>query len=248
MIICAEDDGASKVFDKCNKTRGKIIRYGFGKNFDWSAANIKISHGGGVSCEVYHNGENLGILELSVSGAHNVLNSLAAIAAAYEYGVNFETSAEILKNFHGSERRMQVKGLIKEKNILVMDDYAHHPSEIKASLKAVKDIYPERRLVLVYQPHRFSRTAQFAPDFAKALSIADEIFLLPVFSAGEKEFSHSSSVEIAEKAEKKITLVNFSDAHEKIKISLQPGDLLLTMGAGDVYEIGEKILGENQNV
>jgi len=239
LIICGEDDGAVKVFKECDKARGKIIRYGFGKNFDWSAANIKNNPGGGLTCEIFHCGEALGILELSVSGAHNVLNSLAAIAAADECGINFETSAKILKNFHGSERRMQIKGEIKDKNILIMDDYAHHPSEIKATLTALKNIYPERRILVLYQPHRFSRTAQFASDIAKALSIADEIFLLPVYSAGEKEISNSSADEIIKNAEKKITLTNFNEALEKIKNSLQPGDLFLTMGAGDVYKIGE---------
>ncbi len=247
LIICAEDEGAKKVFNECDKSRGKIIRYGFRnkneKNLDWSADEIQSNHGGGISCKVFHDGKELGFLELSVSGEHNILNSLAAIAAAYEYGVSFEKSAEILKNFHGSERRMQIKGIIKDKNILIMDDYAHHPSEIQATLKAVKNIYPERRLVVLYQPHRFSRTAQFAPEIAKSLSIADEIFLLPVFSAGEKEFSHSSSDEIIKTATKKITQVNFNDAEEKIKSSLRPGDLFLTMGAGDVYKIGEEIGG-----
>ena len=244
LIICAEDDGANKVFNECNKSRGKIIRYGFNRNLDWSADEIKSTHGGGISCKVFHDGVELGPLELSVSGEHNILNSLAAIAAAYESGISFEKSSEILKNFHGSERRMQIKGIIEEKNILVMDDYAHHPSEIKATLKAVKNIYPEKRISVVYQPHRFSRTAQFAPEIAKALSIADEIFLLPVYSAGEKEFSHSSSEEIIKNASKKITLVNFNDAVEKIKNSLLPDDLFLTMGAGDVYKIGENILSE----
>ena len=242
LIICAEDDGAARVFNECDKRIGKIIRYGFGKNFDWSAANIKNNPGGGLSYEIFHENENLGLVVLPVSGAHNVLNSLAAIAAAYESGIGVKTSASILGEFHGSERRMQVKGLIKEKNILVMDDYAHHPSEIKATLSAVKNIYPERKIIVLYQPHRFSRTAQFAPDIAKALSIADEIFLLPVYSAGEKEISHSSADEIIKNATKKITLTNFNEALEKIKSSLQPGDLFLTMGAGDVYQIGEKIL------
>ena len=242
LIICAEDDGAKKVFNNCNKNRGKIIRYGFNKNFDWSANEIENSHGGGINCKVFHDGVEMGFLKLSVSGEHNILNSLAAIAAAYECGISFEKSAEILKNFHGSERRMQIKGIIEEKNILIMDDYAHHPSEIKATLNAVKNIYPEKRILVLYQPHRFSRTAQFAPEIAKALSIADEIFLLPVYSAGEKEISHSSSDEIIKNTTKKIHLVNFDDAEEKIKNSLMPGDLFLTMGAGDVYKIGECLL------
>ncbi|MBQ9594953.1 MAG: UDP-N-acetylmuramate--L-alanine ligase, partial [Synergistaceae bacterium] len=166
-----------------------------------------------------------------------------ATAAAELCGVDFETSAQILRHFHGSERRMQVKGT--RDNILVMDDYAHHPSEIKATLKAVRGIYPDKRIVVVYQPHRFSRTAKFAPDIARALNLADEIFLLPVYSAGEKELSHSSSDEITRLSEKAITLINkLDDALDSIKPSLKSGDLLITMGAGNVYEIGEQFLTE----
>ena len=241
LILCGEDEGASKVFELCKKSKGKIIRYGWGKNFDWGAYDIVKNHGGGISCKISHNGHEIGVLELSVSGEHNILNALAAISAAEICGVDFETSAKILKNFHGSERRMQIKGTTSN-NILIMDDYAHHPSEIKATLNAVKGIYPERRIVVVYQPHRFSRTAMFAPEIAKALSMADEIFLMPVFSAGEKELSHSSSNEIIKSATKKITPVNFDNALEIIESSLKPQDLLLTMGAGDVYTIGENIL------
>ena len=241
LILCGEDEGAEKVFENCEKSRGKIIRYGFSKNFDFGAYDIIEHKGGGISCKISKDGHEVGILNLSVSGKHNILNALAAISAGYFCGISIENSIEILKNFHGSERRMQVKG-ITEKNILVMDDYAHHPSEIKATLTAIKGIYPERRIIVVYQPHRFSRTAMFASEIAKSLSIADEIFLLPVYSAGEKEISHSSSDEIIKSSLKKITQINFENSLEEIKSSLRDGDLLLTMGAGDVYTIGEKIL------
>ena len=241
LILCAEDEGTQKVFERSG---GKIIRYGFGKSYDWGAYDINFSHGGGTSCKISHNGQFMGILELKVSGEHNILNALAAISAADLCGINFETSAKILKDFHGSERRMQVKGTTSN-NILVMDDYAHHPSEISATLSAVKNIYPERRIIVIYQPHRFSRTAQFAPQIAQALSAADEIFLLPVYSAGEKELSHSSSDEIIKNAAKKFTRLNFDDANEILRNTLRAGDLLLTMGAGDVYKIGEKVLREN---
>ena len=243
LILCAEDEGTSKVFDNCDKSKvqSKIIRYGWGKSFDWGAYDVIKTHGGGISCHVSHNGNEIGILELSVSGEHNILNALAAISAAYTCGIEFEISAKILKNFHGSERRMQLKGITKN-NILVMDDYAHHPSEIKATLNAVKGIYPERRLVVIYQPHRFSRTAMFAPQIAHALSMSDEIFILPVYSAGEKEISHSSSDEIIKLSTKKITPLKFDEADEILKRALKSGDLLLTMGAGDVYKIGENIL------
>ena len=247
LILCAEDEGANKVFERCNKSRGNIIRYGWGKNLYWGAYDVKSTHGGGISCKVSHNGQEVGELELKVSGKHNILNALAAISSADICGISFEQSASILKDFHGSERRMQVKGTTPNE-ILIMDDYAHHPSEIKATLNAVKEIYPEKRLVVVYQPHRFSRTAQFAPDIAKALSLADEIFLLPVYSAGEKELSHSSSDEIIKSSTKTITPVKFDNALEIIKASLKSGDLLLTMGAGDVYRLGENLLCEFNSI
>ena len=246
LVICSEDDGASQVYEHCSKTRGKIIRYGWSKDNDWAASNVKSSQGGGISCTVSHCGKELGTLELSVSGEHNILNSLAAIACADTYGIPFETSAEILKGFHGSERRMQVKGTTTD-NILVMDDYAHHPSEITATLKAARSIYPSRRLVVVYQPHRYSRTAKFAPDIARALELADKSFVLPVFSAGEHLLPHSGSDEILKHSSGKIKAADFDSVREILRSELRAGDLLLTMGAGDVYKLGENFLNESQN-
>ena len=241
LILCAEDEGASHVFEMCDKNRGEIIRYGFGISWDWGAYDITKTHGGGISCRVSHHGREVGVLTLSVSGEHNVLNALAAISAADLCGIGFEESSEILRGFHGSERRMQVKGTTSV-NILVMDDYAHHPSEIRATLEAVRGIYPERRLVVVYQPHRFTRTAMFAGQIAEALSMAGKAFILPVYSAGEKECPHSSAEEVIRLSNGKISALTFDDALETLKAEVKAGDLLLTMGAGDVYRIGEKFL------
>ena len=241
LILCAEDEGASHVFEMCDKNRGEIIRYGFGISWDWGAYDITKTHGGGISCRVSHHGREVGVLTLSVSGEHNVLNALAAISAADLCGIGFEESSEILRGFHGSERRMQVKGTTSA-NILVMDDYAHHPSEIRATLEAVRGIYPERRLVVVYQPHRFTRTAMFAGQIAEALSMAGKAFILPVYSAGEKECPHSSAEEVIRLSNGKISALTFDDALETLKSEVKAGDLLLTMGAGDVYRIGEKFL------
>ncbi|MBQ4431805.1 MAG: UDP-N-acetylmuramate--L-alanine ligase, partial [Synergistaceae bacterium] len=181
------------------------------------------------------------------SGEHNVLNSLAAIAAADSCGIDFAASAEALRGFHGSERRMQVKGTTRN-DILVMDDYAHHPSEISATLTAVKGIYPERRLVVLYQPHRFTRTAMFAGDIARALGMASKAYILPVYSAGEKQTPHSTSDEVIRLGEGNIEAVSFDDAENVLRNELRPGDIFLTMGAGDVYRIGEKFLNVNHNL
>ena len=244
LVMCAEDEGTSHVLEKCSR-RENIILYGWGKSHDWGAYDVVNNPGGGISCQVSHNGQDMGRLELTVSGEHNILNALAAISAADLCGVNFQTGAQILRHFHGSERRMQVKGT--RDNILVMDDYAHHPSEIRATLNAVKAIYPDKRIVLIYQPHRFSRTAQFAPEIARALSMADVSFLLPVYSAGEKESSHSSSSEILSHSKSRICPVKFNEALDALRTELRPGDLLLTMGAGDVYTIGDKFLAKSES-
>lgn len=247
LILCGEDEGANHVCDMCDKNRGNILRYGWGNSWDWGAYDLVKNHGGGISCRVSKNGHEVGTLTLSVSGEHNVLNALAAISAADLRGIDFGTSAEILRGFHGSERRMQVKGVTSD-DILVMDDYAHHPSEIRATLEAVRGIYPERRLVVVYQPHRFTRTAMFAGEIAEALSIAGEAYVLPVYAASEEELPHSSSDEIIRLSNGKILATTLDDAPDTLKHELKPGDLLLTMGAGDVDRIGEKFLTVNQNV
>lgn len=246
LILCAEDEGSSRVFELCGKSRGGILRYGWGKSWDWGAYDLTRNHGGGISCTVSHLGREEGRLTLKVSGEHNVLNALAAIAAAEICGINFATSAEILRGFHGSERRMQVKGTVS--GVLVMDDYAHHPSEIRATLAAVRGIYPERRIVVVYQPHRFTRTAMFAGKIAEALSAADKAYILPVYSAGEEERPHSSSQEVIRQGCGRIEALSIGGAGGTLEKELEPGDLLLTMGAGDVYRLGENFLAENQNV
>ncbi len=247
LILCAEDEGASRVYELCDKSRGEILRYGLGKNYDWGASDIEAIPGGGVSCTVWHNGQESGRLVLSVSGNHNVLNALAAIAAADLCGIGFTTSAGILRDFHGSERRMQVKG-ITSSNILVIDDYAHHPSEILATLNAVRGIYPDRRIVTVYQPHRFSRTAKFAPQIAHALSLSDRCYVLPVYSAGEASLPHSSSCEIISCSDGKIYSADFDSIAAILNEALSAGDLLLTMGAGNVYEIGENFLNDCKRI
>ena len=245
LIICAEDEGASRVFENCDKNRGRILRYGWGNSWDWGAYDLIKTHGGAISCKVSKNGRELGVLTLSVSGEHNVLNALAALAAADLCGIPFGEASGILHGFHGSERRMQVKG-VTDSDVLVMDDYAHHPSEIRATLEAVRGIYPERRIVVLYQPHRFTRTAMFAPDIADALGMAGKAYILPVYSAGEKQCPHSSSDEVVRLSNGRIKSVSFDDAVEILSLELKPGDIFLTMGAGDVYKAGEKFLNLNE--
>ena len=240
LVICAEDDGAQIALNKINNEIGAVIKYGFGSGWDWSAVNIKHKLNGGCSCDVYKNGVRAGYLELKVSGEHNILNALAALAAVNFLGVELEKSLEILSDFHGAERRLQFKGV--KDGVLVIDDYAHHHTEINASLSAMRNIYPGKRILLAFQPHRYTRTAIFADQLAKSLSVADKIFLLPVFNASEDFIEAGTSDLLAGKINNCVLCSNFDDALKLVKSEVKSGDILLTMGAGTIYLLGEKFL------
>lgn len=240
LVICAEDEGAQKALSKINRGVGPVIRYGFGKSWEWGAANISHKINGGCECDVYKNSEKLGVLKLKISGEHNILNALAALATADFLNIKFELAAKILSDFHGAERRLQIKGV--KNNILVIDDYAHHPTEVKATLSAVRNIYPDKKIILAYQPHRYTRTAMFLEPLAKALNMADKILLLPVFTAGEDFISGASSEDLAKKIKNCILCNNMDDALKTAQETARDGDILLTMGAGNIYTLGEKFI------
>ncbi len=273
LIICAEDEGAQAALSRIKKTspcggehdnqpsgveddnadNDVIIRYGFGKSWEWGAADIKHNAGGGCECDVYHDGTKAGRLKLKVSGEHNILNALAAVAAAdflghKNFNINYELAIKILEDFHGAERRLQVKGV--KDGVLVIDDYAHHPTEINATLSAVRNIYPDKRILLAYQPHRYTRTAMFMGQLADILSKADKVFLLPVFAASEDFIEGASSDDLAEKINEKnknencIMCRDMDEALKVIKDTAHDGDIFLTMGAGTIYILGERFLND----
>lgn len=240
LIVCAEDEGAQRMLEGL---RGPLLRYGWGRSWDWGAFDLVPRATGGISCSVCRKGKVLGPLELSVSGEHNVLNALAALAAADVLGVPFEKAAATLKDFHGAARRLQTKGTLG--GVTVIDDYAHHPTEIAATLSALRGIYPDRRILLLYQPHRYTRTAALVEPLTAALSGADEILLLPIYSAGEppQQVSAEAIVERLRRAGKRIAFCrDEDDALRAVRALSQDGDLLLTMGAGNVFRVGERFL------
>ena len=246
LVVCAEDEGAQRMLQALERQgaeQGKILRYGWGKSWDWSAFDLRPKPSGGISCVVCRMGEEVGRLELAVSGEHNVLNALASLAAADALGVPFAKAAEILKDFHGAARRLQAKG--ERNGVLVVDDYAHHPTEVAASLAAVRGICPERRLLLLFQPHRFTRTAALVGPLSEALRMADEVFLLPIYSAGETALPVSSE-ELADRIRggggSAVPCTDPDDALERLTNPAREGDVLLTMGAGNVFRVGERFL------
>ena len=223
----------------------RVITFGKEASLDYSAANITYNEQGNASFDVVKNGQNVAHLALAVGGEHNVYNALAAIAVADILGVPAETIQTGLASFHGTDRRFEYKGEVG--GVTIIDDYAHHPTEIRATLTAAKN-YPHKRLVLAFQPHTYSRTKAFLDDFADVLSMADVVVLADIYAAREKNTYGISSRDILAKLKEKGTECYYFPSFEEIEKFLLKncinGDLLITMGAGDIVRVGEKLLGE----
>lgn len=221
----------------------RILTYGLDDTADYCAKNIAYDAMGCTSFDFYRFGEFVDHITLSVTGDHNVSNALAAIAAGELTEVPMEAIKNGLLSFKGTDRRFEYKG---EKNgITIIDDYAHHPTEIKATLTSVKH-YPHRETWCIFQPHTYTRTKAFFHEFAEALSLADHIILVDIFAARETDTLGMSSQLLAEELKKSGADVyyfpNFSEVENFVMKTCIHGDLLITMGAGDVVNIGESIL------
>ncbi len=184
-------------------------------------------------------------IRLGVPGEHNVYNALAAIAVAEALGVSMGAIGAGLAGFKGTERRFEKKGEVG--GITIIDDYAHHPQEIAATLKTARH-YPHKKLWCVFQPHTYSRTKALLEDFAKELAAADEVVLAGIYAARETDTLGISSEDIAERIVRQGTPVHCFSTFDEIEIFIlkncSPGDLLITMGAGDIVKIGERLLGQ----
>ncbi|MEE1100829.1 MAG: UDP-N-acetylmuramate--L-alanine ligase [Agathobacter sp.] len=222
-----------------------IITYGPDSSFDYYPANISFDDKACASYTAMHAGEKLFDVKLNVPGNHNVSNSLAVIALSTTIGLPAEAILAGLYKFGGADRRFQYKGTVD--GVTIVDDYAHHPTEIRATLTAAAN-YPHERLVLVFQPHTYSRTKAFLDDFAEVLSMADIVVLADIYAAREKNTYGVSSKDILSLLKEKGTEAYYFPSFEEIEKFLlkkcMNGDLLITMGAGNVLEIGESILGK----
>ena len=223
----------------------RVITYGKDKNADYRADNLQAAPNGSYSFDVYSkNGFECHIV-LNVPGRHNVDNALATFAAAKVFDIDNKFIAEGLKNYGGTDRRFQYKG--KYKNASVVDDYAHHPTEIKATLSAAKNI-EKNRLWCIFQPHTYSRTYNLLDEFSEAFNDADIIIVADIYAAREKDTGLISSSVLAEriKARGKEALYvgDFEAIKNYIQQNIKDNDLLITMGAGDVYLIGESLVEE----
>ncbi len=221
---------------------GKIIFYGEDSQFDYYLDNWK-AEGMGSSFDVYHQHNYLGSITLSIPGKHNALNALAALATAIEMGYSFAAISSSLLNFRGAKRRFQVLGNIERST--VVDDYAHHPTEIRATISAARHLDYERVLV-VFQPHRYSRTGLLAEQFGACFKEADLVIISDIYSAGEQPVEGVNGELIYQMARKAGSNVLYIPTVEKIEDFIlqefHDNDLLITMGAGDIWKLGVKLV------
>ncbi len=246
IVACADDENTLSVVSKrdCN-----IITYGL-KNKDamWTAKELTYNSMGCASFEVYKEGTKMGNISLSVPGPHNVSNSLAAIAAAHTCGCSMENIAYGLSRFGGSHKRFELKGLVD--NIKVIDDYAHHPSEVQATLNAAKSS-DHNKIWCVFQPHTYTRTRAFLDKFSESFGEADNIVITDIYAAREKDPGDIHSKILADRIRENggnaVYISDFQDIAEYLDKNAQSGDLILTMGAGDIVRCGEMFLNLRAN-
>lgn len=223
-----------------------VISFGLNEASDYSATDIFFDSSGMPQFFVKKQGEVLSMVRLSVPGEHNILNALAAFACCFELGVELSAIVETLENYKGTQRRFDIIGITR-RNIKLVDDYAHHPTEIKATLDAAQNL-PHRRLWCLFQPHTYTRTLALFNEFADAFQRADIVILSKIYAAREKNVYGISSKDLLEEMKGKYPTkpIYYLDTFEEIAdFVMEHGeseDLVITMGAGDIYKVAERIL------
>lgn len=221
-----------------------VVTYGLTEVCNYYPSDITFDEKGCATYTAMHQGRALTSVKLNIPGMHNVSNSLAVIAAALSLKIELSTITSGISQFTGTDRRFELKGMYKD-GVTVIDDYAHHPTEIAATLTAAQN-YPHKRIICVFQPHTYTRTKAFLKDFAKALSLADVIVLADIYAARETDTLGISSKNIEDDLKALGKEAYYFPSFDEIENFLQKkcmnGDLLITMGAGDVVKIGENLL------
>ncbi len=240
-IVCLDDPNISSVVHRIDR---RILTYGIHRKARVTASDVKAA-GMGTEFTVHADGDRLGVIELPMPGFHNVYNALAAVCVGLEVGVTFDAIADALCEFEGVSRRFEIVG--ETGGILVLDDYGHHPTEIEAVLKAARSVWPDRRLVVVFQPHRYTRTQALCHTFGTCFDDADLVLLADIYAAGEKKMANVSSHLILEAAREHghgaaYYVGDLTSACESLMRQARPGDVVITLGAGDVWKVGVEFL------
>jgi UDP-N-acetylmuramate--alanine ligase len=249
VVVCVDDIEASRLGDIAN-AQGKTV-VGYGQTEDvrpaachmcWRAVDARPNGAGGSDYVALLDGQSKGLVRLRVPGNLNVVNSLAAVAVADQLGVPFATATQALRNFRGTGRRFEIKGVAH--GVTVVDDYAHHPTEIRATLAAARSSYPNRRVWAVWQPHTYSRVKALMDDFSTAFAGADHVLVTSIYSARETNDLGVSGADVVDRMEHPDAryVANLDQAVGILEKSVHPGDVVLTLGAGDGYVVGERLL------
>jgi UDP-N-acetylmuramate--alanine ligase len=241
-ILCMDDPHVQSIIPKVTR---RVVTYGFSTQADVSARDITFNDDFGSSFTVMNRKEELGRVDLPVPGKHNVYNALAATTVALELDVEFSKIVEAFAGFRNADRRFQYKGTVG--GIKVFDDYGHHPTEISATLEAAKTSAGGRRIVVVFQPHRYTRTKDLMEEFATSFNNADKVFLLDIYPASEKPIEGITAQVLADKIEgfghRGVRYIGgIESAAETVVEELEPNDLLITLGAGSITRLSDEIL------
>lgn len=223
------------------KDMKNVVTFGLNPSCDYAAVNVDFDHDGMPSYELHHKGEKLCDIKLAIPGEYNILNSLAAIACAHLLGADVEVAKKTLAGYTGTQRRFDIHGVL-ENGVKVVDDYAHHPTEIKAALKAANNL-KYNKLWCIFQPHTYTRTIALFDEFAASFEDADNIIITEIYAAREKNIHKISSESLAEKIKENypdkpvVFIKDLKEIAEYIKENVEADDLVMTMGAGDVFKI-----------
>ena len=240
-ILCLEDENIQSILPRVGKS---FVTYGFSSQADFQARQVQ-TEGFSTRYAAFHHGEKLGDIEISIPGEHNVLNSLAAVAVARELEVEWPAVQAGLRDMTGVQRRFQIKG--EARGVTVLDDYGHHPNEIKAVLQTLASCYPNRRRLVAFQPHRYSRTHALLEQFGRCFYESDVLLVTEIYAASEKPIAGVTGQRLAETiAQHGHHQLHFCATLEELLDQLLAivthDDVVITLGAGNIWQVGEWLL------
>ncbi|MBI3565442.1 MAG: UDP-N-acetylmuramate--L-alanine ligase [Elusimicrobia bacterium] len=235
-VLCADDPALMSVRERVTRP---VVTFALDRDADWRARGVRLTKDGST-CEVHHRGKKVLTLRLRVPGRHNVSNALGALAAGAFLGFDLKKLARGLSEFRGVGRRLDRLG--SAGGVEFVDDYGHHPTEVRTTLAAVSGLWKAGRVIVVFQPHRFSRTKLLAKEFGPALKAADRAYVMDIYPAGEKPLKGVSSKLIVDSARRAGVDCHAFPGPLELAKQLRPGDVVLTLGAGDVWKVGEDLL------
>jgi len=249
LVACWDDPGAREL-GLLHAKWGRVAFYGLGEGAAWRALDIRPNQAGGSDFLVERDGEMLGLVRLRVPGLHNVRNALAALAVAAEMGVPFPVARDALTGFHGMGRRFEVIG--EAGGVTVVDDYAHHPTEVRATLAAARQRYPQATIWAVFQPHTFTRTRALLEDFARSFDDADHVIVTDIYAAREQPILGITAKDLVARMKHRSArhIPTLAQVTDELARRVRPGDVVITLSAGDANQVGrwllERLQGNNR--